>query len=260
MTVRTLPSLRSVRPLRTDIVRTGLRRAILGGEFGAGSKLPNEEQLCLRYGVSRATIREAVSGLVEEGYLVRRQGSGTYVTARPLLRNSLDVNFSYTEYLSSLGIRAGRRVLGVRVRPAAADAELLDVEEDAALVEVRRVRTADDRPAIYSVDLIPAAIVDPDAHEEALGGSLYGLLASVGHPVVHGNAVLSPALADDALAQVLEVPEGTLLQRVEQVDVDVGGLRVMLSHEWHVPAVIELRCFRRGPGAAAVARGGGDDG
>ena len=90
--------------------------SITGG-YEPGSKLPNEDALAERFGVSRATIREASRGLVEEGYLVRRQGSGTFVTARPLLRNSLDTNFSYTAYLESTGVRAGRRILGLREVP-----------------------------------------------------------------------------------------------------------------------------------------------
>ena len=85
------------------IVRSGLRREIIAGEFPPGSKLPNEEQLRDRFEVSRITLREAVRGLIEDGYVVRRHGSGTFVTHRPALRNWLDTNFSYTEYLESSG-------------------------------------------------------------------------------------------------------------------------------------------------------------
>ena len=113
-----------VRPLLADVVRNELRRAILSGEFPFGSKLPNEDMLCDRFGVSRVTIREAVRGLIEDGYVVRRQGSGTFVTRRPNLRNSLDSNFSYTEYLESAGTRAGKQILGART--IVADAETLE--------------------------------------------------------------------------------------------------------------------------------------
>lgn len=237
------------RPLLADVVRDGLRRAIMAGEFRAGSQLPNEDGLSRRFAVSRATVREAVRGLVEEGYLVRRQGSGTYVTSRPLLRNSLDTNFSYTDYLESIGVRAGKRILSIALVPAdAAACEHLGLPAGTRVVELRRVRTADDRPAVYSIDCLPADIVDPVAHRDALAGSIYALLASLDHPVMHGEAILSPAAADDELARTLEVPVGTLLQRIEQVDVDGAGRRVMLSHEWHVPSVVELRVYRRGPG------------
>lgn len=239
------------RPLLADVVRDGLRRAVITGSYPPGSKLPNEDALGVRFTVSRATIREAVRGLVEEGYLSRRHGSGTYVTSRPLLRNSLDTNFSYTAYLESIGVRAGRRILGLRTIAASAMvAEQLRVEPGHRIVELRRVRTADDRPAVYSVDHLPAEIVDAERDREALDGSIYTMLANLGHPVRHGEAVVAPASADAELAAVLEVPPGTLLQHLQQVDVDGTGRRVMLSLEWHVPDVIELRVYRRGPGTA----------
>jgi DNA-binding GntR family transcriptional regulator len=248
MTVRSGPG---ARPLLADVVRDGLRRAVITGTYAPGSKLPNEDALAGSFAVSRATIREAVRGLVEEGYLIRRQGSGTFVTARPLLRNSLDTNFSYTSYLESTGVRAGRRILGLTHVPASdAVAERLDLEPGTPVVELRRVRTADDRPAVYSVDHLPADIVDPDRDREDLGGSIYALLASHGHPVRHGEAIVAPASADDELAAVLEVAPGTLLQHLQQVDVDGAGRHVLFSMEWHVPDVIELRVYRRGPGTA----------
>src|SRR5881392_2939866 len=102
------------RPLLPDVVRSELKRAIIEGEFPPTSKLPNEEALCTRYNVSRITLREAVRGLIEDGYVIRRQGAGTFVTAGPALRNSLDTNFSYTEYLESIGVRASKEVLDAR--------------------------------------------------------------------------------------------------------------------------------------------------
>ncbi len=239
------------RPLLADVVRDGLRRAVITGAYEPGSKLPNEDALAGQFAVSRATIREAVRGLVEEGYLSRRHGSGTYVTARPLLRNSLDRNFSYTSYLESTGVRAGRRIIGVRTIPASiAVAEHLLVDPGHRVVELRRVRTADDQPAVYSVDHVPAEIIDAERDRAAMEGSMYALLAARGHPVLHGEAVVAPASADPDLAAVLEVAPGTLLQHLQQVDVDADGRRVMLSLEWHVPSVIELRVYRRGPGTA----------
>ena len=240
------------RPLLGDFVRDGLRRAVNTGGYEPGSKLPNEDALAERFDVSRATIREAVRGLVEEGYLVRRQGSGTFVTARPLLRNSLDTNFSYTAYLESTGVRAGRRILGLRDVPADESvAEQLRIDEGTRVVELTRVRTADDRPAVFSIDRMPADVVDAERDRDGLSGSLYALLAALGHPVRHGEAAVEPAAADAELAAMLAVPEGTLLQHLEQVDVDASGRRVLYSLEWHVPSVIELRVYRRGPGIAS---------
>ena len=126
------------RPLLAEVVRSELKRAILGGEFDVGAKLPNEDRLCDRFGVSRVTIREAVRGLIEDGLVVRRHGSGTYVTRRPMLRNSLDTNFSYTDYIASSGLRAGRRLIGSRTIAAGPEtAEALGLAVGAPVLEIR---------------------------------------------------------------------------------------------------------------------------
>jgi DNA-binding GntR family transcriptional regulator len=243
---------RRSRPLQADTVRDGLRRSILSGEFPARSVLPNEASLCDRFSVSRATIREAVRGLVEEGYLVRHQGSGTFVTERPLLRNSLDVNFSYTAYLESLGVPASRRVLSVSRGPAGDFvADRLRISPATPVAEVQRVRTAGSRPAIYSIDVLLADIV-AGVDDAVFGESLYSFLGSIGRSIAYGEAVIAPAVADERLAAVLDIPRGTLLLHLEQVDTDVTGRRIMLAREWFVPDVMELRCFRRGPGFSAT--------
>jgi DNA-binding GntR family transcriptional regulator len=240
------------RPLLSDVVRSELRRAIIEGEFPPGAKLPNEESLRDRFSVSRITLREAVRGLIEDGYVVRRQGSGTYVTHGPALRNSLDTNFSYTEYLESTGIRTSKKIIGARL--AMADEEVandLGVAPSTQLVEVKRVRTADKKPAIYSIDSLPMDIVNLSTDRELFKGSLYRLLAERGHTVDHARTILYPVIADAELAKVLEVEVGTPLQHLRQVDFDTKGRAVMRSLEWHVPSVIELRVYRRGPGAVS---------
>jgi GntR family transcriptional regulator len=243
------PISRRVRPLLADVIRTKLREAIVSGEFPLGTKLPNEEQLCDRFSVSRVTIREAVRGLIEDGYVVRRQGSGTYVRRRPSLRNSLDTNFSYSEYLAGAGVRTDRQVLDAQMVPADAEtAQALAIAVGTEVAELRRLRTADRRPAIYSIDVLPGDLVDSVDDRDRFRGSVHRLLSGLGHPVEHGEAVVAPALADSDTAGPLEVAPGTPLQHLRQVDFDAAGRPVMLSLEWHVPAIIELRVCRRGPG------------
>ncbi|HXG40974.1 MAG TPA: GntR family transcriptional regulator [Candidatus Limnocylindrales bacterium] len=235
-------------PLRADIVRDGLREAIFRGEFPPGSKLPNEERLCARFRVSRTTIREAVRGLVEEGFLVRRQGSGTFVTSRPLLRNSLDINFGYTDLIESMGMRAGQKRLRLdTVRADESVARLLGLEVGDEVVRLDRVRTADGRPVIYSIDYLPRSIVDPDAHRADLEHSVYHLLERLGLPVDHGEATITPVLAEPYLARILQVRVGEPLQHLVQVDFTTDGRPVLLSYEWHVPSVIQFRVYRKGP-------------
>lgn len=236
-------------PLRADVVRDALRDAIVRGEFSPSSRLPNEDFLCALYEVSRTTIREAVRGLVADGLLIRRQGSGTFVASRPRLQNSLDMNFSYTELIRANGMVAGHRVLGVNTCPADERvATSLGIEEGARVVRVDRVRTADGQPAIYSIAYVATSLVDSDQHAHTFERSIYDLLARLGHVVDYGEATLTPVLADEMVADILQVELFAPLQHLSQVDFDARGHRLMLSDEWHVPRVIEFVVYRRGPG------------
>lgn len=242
------------RQLLTDVVRDALLDAIAAGEFEPGAKLPNESLLSDRFEVSRATVREAVGALVEQGYLQRLHGSGTYVLARPRLENSLDVNFSYTELIIASGRQAAERCLGLDRSPADERvARALGIAPGTEVVRLERVRTADGVPVIFSIDYLSGAVVDADVDRERLEHSIYALLTELGHPVHHGEATLRPESVDDRLAEVLQCEPGTLVQRLDQIDFGMAGERLMYSQEWHVPPLIELRVFRRGPGTVATA-------
>jgi len=64
---------------KRKLLRSKILSDLSKGEFKIGSRLPGEGELVQRYGVSRATVRESIGMLVQEGVLHRRRGSGTYV-------------------------------------------------------------------------------------------------------------------------------------------------------------------------------------
>jgi GntR family transcriptional regulator, transcriptional repressor for pyruvate dehydrogenase complex len=73
-----------------ELVVKGLEREVIEGRLNAGDRLPSEYELAERFGVSRTAIREAVKALVEQGMVVVKPGSGTYVAGdnqRPLQRS-----------------------------------------------------------------------------------------------------------------------------------------------------------------------------
>jgi GntR family transcriptional regulator len=238
------------RPSLVDQVREGLLKDLLDGHLEPGAKLPNENDLADRFAVSRATVREAVLGLMDAGYLARRHGSGTYVTSLPRARHALEMTVSYTAMIREAGHKPGEQVLSQGVRaPTELERELLRLPDGEALVEVERIRLADRRPVIYSRDRIPCQLLG-DFSDDALSSSLYATLASAGHPVARASAQLIPTLADAKLAKLLTIKRGTPLLHVNQVDYDERGRAVMLSHEWHVADAFELLVNRRaGPQA-----------
>jgi GntR family transcriptional regulator len=233
------------RPSLVEQVRESLLGDLMSGNLEPGAKLANENELAERFDVSRSTIREAVGGLMDAGYLVRRHGSGTYVTSSPRTRHPLDTTVSYTAMIRASGRTPAETVVSKTVRaPAPDERELLGLTVAESVVDVERVRLADRRPVIYSRDRIPAGLLG-EYTEESLDGSLYAILARTGHPVASATAQLIPTIANARLARLLIVKRGTPLLHIDQVDFDDRGRAVMLSHEWHVADAFDLVVNRR---------------
>ena len=153
-------------------------------------------------------------------------------------RPAVNVGINGFAYRSSVGSMGGRFLVPVSAeRRAAAGVKAGDTVE----VDL----TLDTAPRELAV---PADLADARADIGAFTGSLYRLLSQRGHDIDHARAVLSPVVADAELAEILGVAPGTPLQHLKQVDHDTAGRPVMHSLEWHVPSVIELRVYRRGPG------------
>jgi len=129
------------RPSLVEQVRQGLLEDLISGKLSPGTKLPNENDIADRFGVSRATVREAVLGLMEAGWLARRHGSGTYVAEPKIARHALDSTVSYTEMIREAGHEPSVTVLNKVTRDATADERKL-LEAD-TVVELERVRFAD---------------------------------------------------------------------------------------------------------------------
>src|SRR6185312_16386525 len=162
-------------------LRDELLDEITSAQLQPGTKLPSEGQLAKRFKVSRATVRDAVRGLVEAGYVTRRRGSGSYVTERRRMPHGLDATLSYLAMIESAGAHAGMRILEAAIEPCCQDDAPLQLDPGDTVLAVERVRTADDQPVIYSLDRIPARLLRTDLDLQNLDPSLFALLSSSGH-------------------------------------------------------------------------------
>lgn len=114
----------SLMPLYLQVVGN-IKYAIDSGKYKVGDKIPTEAELGEQYGVSRITVRRAVSELVEAGYLVKQQGRGTFVkSSRDLMmvqhRTDLEVQ-SFSEACRNSGYAPGSIETEHGVREAAPD-------------------------------------------------------------------------------------------------------------------------------------------
>ena len=90
----------------TELVAEQIREAIMSGKLAPGAQLPPETELVEMLGVSRGTLRESLRMLEEQGLIIRRRGKGTFVRARPILKN-LSVNYGITDMILSAGYIPG---------------------------------------------------------------------------------------------------------------------------------------------------------
>lgn len=215
------------------------------GKVSVGTKLANEDGLASRFEVSRSTVREAVAGLVSAGYLERRHGSGTYVVGLPGPRHALDATLSYTHMIAEAGMKPGMKLLSIVSRPASdEEANELNLEPGEPVRCLERIRTANAKAMIYSLDVVPERFV-AEVSDKGFNRSLYDTLEKIGHPVQSANAMLVPVIADRRLAKLLRVKVGSALQQIIEVDFARGGEPIVFSTEWHVPGIFELRVGRR---------------
>jgi GntR family transcriptional regulator len=231
-------------------IRDELVSRIASGRIAPGSKLPPEPELAEEMGVSRATLREALRSLEEDGFVTRTRGAGTYATHRPRLRNNLDVNFGVTEAIRAAGMQPGTTQSAIHTQAASDDeAQALDLSPGDAVVALERVRTADGRPVVFSRDVISATrLPATELAGMPLDGSLYEILERHGEPVAHGIVSVEPERADKVLAKRLGVKAGELLLYLRQVDYGTEGEPLLLSEEHHVAEAFEFSVVRRGPG------------
>lgn len=223
-----------------------------------GSRLPNELELASAMGVSRGTVRAALSLLQQQGLLWRRQGIGTFVSEKPLLENRLDLNFSYTALIESLGHRPGCRLLTCHLISAGqAYADRLEVKLGTSLIFIRRVRLADDQPVVASLDIFPFDLLSQGSVHltiETLNHllcekiSLYRIFEEDLHQTIdYGITRLRPIIADSQLIHEfkLDIPKGSPVLYMEQLDYSRNRQPLLLSYEYHLAEYSTFTIYRR---------------
>lgn len=167
---------KSSKPLYEQIKDYLLDR-IQAGELVPGARIPSERVLAERFSVSRLTANKAVKELERAGIVYAQVGKGTFISPA-LYQQQLNHLTSFTDEMLSRGYAASSRVLSARALDAPDHiARILDVPPGARLIELRRVRMADDEPMALETANIVAAVCPNllDGHDFA-HESLYQVL------------------------------------------------------------------------------------
>jgi GntR family transcriptional regulator len=208
-------------PVRVPAYRqitTDLAQRMNSGEFHEGAVLPGEADLASEYGVSRMTVRQALSGLAELGLVERRRGMGTIVRHHKLSRQ-LQRPIGLTEEIRAGGQEPGSHVLRLEeLKPPATTRFALWLGTKAKVILLRRLRYADGVLIGTQDSYIPASYAPGLTHVDFENRSLSATLRDL-HGLVstYAELTIESIEAEAPIADVLEVPNGTALLRSTSV-------------------------------------------
>lgn len=233
-------------------IASALRRDISTGIHPVGDRLPAETTLAEHYGASVPTIRRALAALADEGLVDRRQGSGTYVIARPRVRRlameryradlSATPEQPQTSFTKDQGISWEQYQLERDYSQVAADAdlaEMLGVEVDAPLLRRHFVFYAAGQPSQISTNFLPWDLVGgtpvADPEREPWPGGTLAQAAYLGHPITRVEEAVAARMPTQDEAETLRLPAGEPVQTIRRRLI-ADGLVVEACREIVIPA------------------------
>ena len=174
--------------------------------LGVGQAIPSERQLSAELGVSRLTLRAALDELAREGYVIRRRGSGTFVS-EPKIAQELTMT-SFTEDMRRRGMDPGSRTLGLEVVPAGARlGRFLHVSPSEPIVVAKRLRLADRETMAIETLHVREALVPGLTQRDLDGQSFYEILRDRFGIVIAGGAqTIEPTVTNEEESEALGVP------------------------------------------------------
>lgn len=134
----------AIKPLYTKVSEYVMGK-IQSGEWSVGYMLPTELELCDQFGLSRPSVRTALLSLVNDGYLYRVKGKGTFVTTPQRLEESTIFIESFAEEMHRQGKNTQTEVLEFRIMQAEERiCQLMGLAEGATIIKLTRLRYCQD--------------------------------------------------------------------------------------------------------------------
>lgn len=224
---------------RHEQIAEALREAIGDGRHPVGSALPSEAELAAQHGVSRGTVRQAVSALQAEGMIGSRQGARRVVLSTAPSQSFAELR-SFAQWARTGGHTPGGLVLeSTRGRASGEEAALLQLSAGAAVLRVLRIRTLDGEPVllertVYAGWIATAVAELPDDCESVT----QALLDGTGLVFAHGEHHIDAIAAGTVDSQRLDVRRGSPLLRVRRTTTTPEGRPVESSDDRYRPGSV----------------------
>lgn len=193
-----------------------VREKIEKKELKPGDLIPSEREFAEKYQISRMTVRQAINNLVNEGYLQRVRGKGTFVAVKKFEKNVQRLT-GFSEDMRSRGLEPETQVLSFKVIEAdSLIASRLNVEEKSKVYHIERLRLADKEPIAYEVFCMSADLV-PDLTWEVAEKSIFKYVEEIGLSIISGTQELEAITANKREASILGIKIGAPILFIQQV-------------------------------------------
>ena len=164
--------------LKYEKIAFDIKEDILSEKYKPNEQLPFEKELCEKYNVSKMTVKKALDLLVNDGLIIKRRGSGTFVkdiTEKEIQRIIEKKQFSGLT-TTSIGHKVTSKVLEFKIINATKEiADILKIEEDEFIYFVHRVRYVDDKAVVIEKTYIPLNLI-PGMKLADVKKSIYGYI------------------------------------------------------------------------------------
>jgi len=203
-----------------------LQQKIINNEYEVGSTIPSENELEEIFGVSRMTIRQAVTELVNEGLLrkERGRGKGTVVLSNAI-SDKLTTVKSFTRKMQDQGLILKNKKIDISfVKPDETIANALGIQVTDEVFCLSRIRMVNNDTIMYSVSYLPQFLnlsIDPEAY-----GSLYHQLALQNIHVSHAEEFIEAKLANETISSALEIPLKDAVLKRTRISQDQFGRHI----------------------------------
>jgi len=213
-----------------------LRRAIADGRLKPGDQLPTELELMERFSVGRSTVRAAMGVLEVEGLIWRGQGRGSFVARRA--EQTVTFLTGYYEDTRARGFVPSVRTRVIeQIIPAPLVAGRLGLEAGAKAIFLERVLLADGEPIGMHRSVMPGWVLGGGelfTAAEVGGGSVYRLLGERADAAPQwATQIVEAVRVDGAIADIIEVPEGSPVLKLERLCYDGYDRPVSLGDIWY---------------------------
>ncbi len=212
-----------------------------------GDRLPTEPELAKQLGVSRATLREAMRTFETQGFLLRKQGVGTFVV-RPtqVLESGLEVLESIETLANRTGLPVSPGKVDLEQRQATnEECDALGLELGCRVISVSRVILAEGRPAAYLVDILPEDVLSPDEVQQGFSGSVLDLLLERGNPqLVNSHCEIAAVAANSTISRALHIQRGDAILKFSSRLYALDGRVVDCSYSYFLPGYFRFHVVR----------------